>query len=232
MSTTNATIGFGASFGIWDGATYVDVAEIVGINQGQRSRPPHDATHLQSPDGYREFIPGIVAGGEVSLTFNYLPANEVALLAAFEAGAGQFQITAPDGQMMRFWAVSTLFEPGALEIDEKRTGSASLTISGKPTIHAAAAPTNVVLPAISGTVQEGETLTAYPGVWTGSPSFAFVWQEEIATVWTAISGATSATLTVPGGSTVGRPLRVVVTGTNSAGSAAANSAETTDVIGA
>jgi hypothetical protein len=91
-------------------------------------------------------------------------------------------------------------------------------------------PANIALPAISGTAQEGQTLTAFPGVWTNAFGFTYQWQEEISTVWTNITGATSSTLVVPGGSTIGRPLRVVVTASNSTGTATANSAPTANVI--
>jgi len=114
------------------------------------------------------------------------------------------------------------------EIGVDNTGSFGTL---KP-VEAPLAPTNTALPAISGTAQEGQTLTAFPGIWTGSPTFTYQWQEEIATVWTNIAGATASTLVVPGGSTIGRPLRVAVTGTNVTGSATANSAPTANVIAA
>jgi len=114
--------------------------------------------------------------------------------------------------------------------DDAATFSATIASSGEITFTASAAPTNTVLPAISGTVQEGETLTAFPGVWTGSPSFSYQWQEDDGG-FTNITGATSATY-VPVTGNVGNALRVVVTGTNSAGSASATSAATVVVAGA
>jgi len=93
-------------------------------------------------------------------------------------------------------------------------------------------PANTEVPTISGTVQEGETLTATTGTWTGDPTFTYQWQEDIAGVWTNITGATAATLEVPGGATVGRTLRVGVTGTNVVGSATAFSAATVAVLAA
>lgn len=59
---------------------------------------------------------------------------------------------------------------------------------------APAVPSNVSPPTISGANTPGSLLTANNGTWTGSPtSYAHQWQEEIATVWTDISGATSDT---------------------------------------
>jgi hypothetical protein len=90
-------------------------------------------------------------------------------------------------------------------------------------------PVNTALPSVSGTAQVGQTLTASPGTWSGSPapSFAYQWQRGTSN----ISGATSATYTPVVGD-VGSTLRVVVTATNSSGSAAAASASTAAVSAA
>lgn len=53
------------------------------------------------------------------------------------------------------------------------------------------APANVVLPSISGILTQGETLTANPGSWTGTPSGAYGYQWQRSGV--NIGGATSAT---------------------------------------
>lgn len=57
-----------------------------------------------------------------------------------------------------------------------------------------AVPVNTVAPAVTGTPTVGSTLSLSNGTWTGSPtSYAYQWQEDIASVWTNISGATSNT---------------------------------------
>lgn len=82
----------------------------------------------------------------------------------------------------------------------------------------ASAPTNTVLPAISGVVETGEVLTAFPGVWTGNPTLTYQWQADDAgnDTFADISGATSATFTALVGN-VGDALRVEVTGVNAEG---------------
>lgn len=93
---------------------------------------------------------------------------------------------------------------------------------------AGAVAVNTVLPAISGVAQEGEVLTAWPGVWTGGvDSYTYQWKNEGAN----IVGATSATYTPVVGD-VGDNLTVTVTAVNAAGSASATSAETIAVIAA
>lgn len=93
------------------------------------------------------------------------------------------------------------------------------------------APVNVLLPSIAGIAQEGQTLTALEGIWSNDPtSFTYKWQEDDGG-WADISGATGKTYTV-GAGVVGNALRVVVTATNGAGSTAAESGATADVVGA
>ncbi len=53
-------------------------------------------------------------------------------------------------------------------------------------------PVNSVLPAITGTVEVGETLTCSTGTWTGATSYAYQWLRD----GVAITGATAATHTI------------------------------------
>src|SRR5204863_3352018 len=96
------------------------------------------------------------------------------------------------------------------------------------------APSNVSLPAISGTAQEGQTLSASTGTWTGSPTaFSYEWKRCGAGggSCTAIAGATAAPYAI-GEADVGKTLRVAVTASNAAGSSApAESAPTAVVPG-
>src|SRR5579859_4484240 len=95
----------------------------------------------------------------------------------------------------------------------------------------AAAPQNTASPAISGNARDGQTLTASDGTWSNSPtSFSYQWQRcgSDGTGCGDITGGTSKTYAVVTGD-VGHTLRVVVTGSNTDGKAAANSAPT-DVV--
>lgn len=108
---------------------------------------------------------------------------------------------------------------------------AALTASGfaAPSATLQYAPTNTAAPTISGTPQEGSTLTANPGAWTGDQPIVFTYQ------WTrcntggdncvAIPGATNQTYQVTSAD-VGTTLRVEVTGRNSQGASTARSSQT------
>jgi hypothetical protein len=89
------------------------------------------------------------------------------------------------------------------------------------------APRNTALPSVGGTAQVGQTLTATTGSWSGSAPihYAFQWQQDgVAN----IAGATGSSYR-PLAADVGHKLDVVVTASNSAGSASAASPQTAAV---
>ena len=98
----------------------------------------------------------------------------------------------------------------------------------------AAAPVNTAPPAITGTPQVGQTLTASTGTWTNSPtSFAYQWLRcnGGGNSCDAVANATQSTYTLVAAD-VGSTMRVRVTATNADGSNSAQSAQTAVVIAA
>jgi hypothetical protein len=93
---------------------------------------------------------------------------------------------------------------------------------------AQAAPANTATPTISGTPQEGSTLTASNGTWSGSPTgYAYAWSrcDQNGDACAAIAGANAATYQAQSAD-VGHTIRVTVTATNADGSTSATSAPT------
>ena len=92
-----------------------------------------------------------------------------------------------------------------------------------------AAPINTAAPTISGTAEEGQTLTTTAGTWTGSPSpsYAYQWQicDASGNSCTNITGANKRELAVSHDD-VGGTLRVAVAATNTQGEASSVSAAT------
>jgi hypothetical protein len=87
-------------------------------------------------------------------------------------------------------------------------------------------PVSTAAPTIAGAAQEGQTLTASKGGWSGGPtSYAYAWStcDANGSSCSAISGATAATYKAAS-TDVGGRLRVTVTATNAGGSSQATSA--------
>lgn len=98
-------------------------------------------------------------------------------------------------------------------------------------------PRNDAPPTVSGTAQEGQTLTADPGRWSGDQPIVFAYR------WQRCNANGGNCVNIPGGDAddrtyqlkqadVGNRVRVRVTATNADGSRAANSAPTGLVTGA
>lgn len=88
-------------------------------------------------------------------------------------------------------------------------------------------PANSVLPAITGTTTQGQTLTCSTGTWSKSPSFSYQWQRS----GVPIIGATASTYLLAAAD-VGKLMSCTVKATKSGVSAVATSAQTAAVAAA
>lgn len=133
---TVAAIGYGSKFAIYNGSAYIDVAEVTNITWPGYSRDAVDATHMASPNTFREYIAGLMDAGEVSVEINFVPSATDVIVAAMVAGVGQFQIEHVSGMKLQFSAIVTGYE-AAVPLDDKMTASATFKVTGKPTALAA-----------------------------------------------------------------------------------------------
>ena len=119
-----------------------------------------------------------------------------------------------------YTAVLTVEDDGGL------VATASVGVNIQPAPIPPQPPANTTLPSISGTAQQGQTLTASTGVWSGDTPQTYTYQWRRCSSGggncTNISGQTASTY-VLGASDVGATIRVIVTATNGAGSASATS---------
>jgi len=94
-------------------------------------------------------------------------------------------------------------------------------------------PSNTSPPTIAGTAQEGQTLTAGSGTWSGTQpiNYAYQWQrcESSGANCAPIAGATTTTYTLTAAE-VGSTVEVAVTASNTAGSGTASSAPSAVVV--
>lgn len=139
---TDATIGLGTILAYGDGGspeTFRTLAEVTDLTGPGMSRETPDATHMLSPDGYREFLGGLKDGGELTVECNHLPNDasqdsSTGVLALFESGDKRtWRITFPTTPTV-IWemdAVVSAFEP-SFPLDDKLGLSVTLKVSGKP----------------------------------------------------------------------------------------------------
>ena len=117
-----------------------------------------------------------------------------------------------------------------VQVTATNAGGSGTPATSTPTATVIAAlPVISVLPTITGTAQQGQTLTASTGTWSNTPtSYAYQW-ESCTTTCTAITAATASTYVVVS-TDVGKTIEVEVTATNTGGTSAAATSLPTAVV--
>ena len=119
-------------------------------------------------------------------------------------------------------------------VTAKNGGGETPAASPKSAVVGASAPVNKVLPSISGTAKDGETLKAEPGSWEGTPTITYSYQWQSCNgsgeACKPIEGATASTYKLGSGD-VGATLKVIVTAKNGGGETPAASPKSA-VVGA
>lgn len=130
---------------IGDGATptevFTTISEVTDLGGPSLTLETIDVTSHDSSSGWREFIGGLLDGGEVSFTINYVPTH-----ATHDATTGvladmknrvvrNFELVFPDSgtTTWSFSALVTGFEPGE-PVDTQLTADVTLKVSGEPTL--------------------------------------------------------------------------------------------------
>ena len=101
---TNARIGHKTLFQLFDQtvspAAWFTVGEVKNITPPSFARDAVDATHTESPEAWREFIPGLKDAGEITAELNLVPDSDSTekLLGTFDSDdLQQARILFPDG---------------------------------------------------------------------------------------------------------------------------------------
>ncbi|MBB4860385.1 lysophospholipase L1-like esterase [Novosphingobium chloroacetimidivorans] len=117
--------------------------------------------------------------------------------------------------------IVSVTETNAAASNSPRTSDGIYTVT-------APAPVNIALPTITGTAQEGQTLTVSNGTWSGSPtSYTYQWLRD----GVAISGSINSTRILTSVD-IGATITARVTANNETGSTSATSAASAVVIAA
>lgn len=146
MAATNALIGYGVHLARGDGASpevFTNLAEVIDLSAPSMTKDSVEATHTDSPDSFREFIPGLKDGGEFTAVCNFLPSNATqdntsgGALNDFinETTTRNWRISFPGSPTVTwtFKAVITGYE-AVTPIDDRMTLNLTFKVAGAPTI--------------------------------------------------------------------------------------------------
>lgn len=110
------------------------IANLTSIGEIGVESEEIDATDLDSPDNYKEFIAGSKDAGEVSIAGNIKDESNVEKMLALAESQSieKWTVTYPSGAKWVFNAFVKSFKDGEKTTDGLATFTASLRISGKP----------------------------------------------------------------------------------------------------
>jgi Lambda phage tail tube protein, TTP len=142
MPASNALLGYGSEFAIVSDASpdlYVPISEILSITPPSAVLDQIDVTHMTSPNRRREFISGLIDGGECSFEMNWIPGStsDDRLFELLNLGVGisrrrSCRISYPNGVTDTFDAELTGYEP-AVPFDDKMTATITFKVTGDVT---------------------------------------------------------------------------------------------------
>jgi len=135
----------GTQLKMGDGATvevFETIAEVADIGGPSFSRDSIDTTNHDSPGGYKEGLPGLRDGGEVTFSINFMPENEthIAAIAQFDDDeVHNWQLVYPitPAKQWNFKGYITKFDTKA-PVGDKLSADMTVKVSGKPVLAAAA----------------------------------------------------------------------------------------------
>lgn len=124
-----------------DGLTpenFTTIAEVTDLGGPSFSRDSIDTTNHDSSGGYKEAIPGLRDGGEVTFTVNFMPedATHIAAIAQFDDdNVHNWQVVYPitPSKKWDFAAFITKFDTKA-PVGDKLSADITLKVSGKPVL--------------------------------------------------------------------------------------------------
>ena len=110
------------------------IANLTSIGEIGVESEEIDATDLDSPDNYKEFIAGSKDAGEVSLAGNIKDESNVEKMLALAESQSveEWTVNYPSGAKWVFKAFVKSFKDGEKTTDGLATFTATLRISGKP----------------------------------------------------------------------------------------------------
>ncbi len=123
--------GFGTKLYRMSGTNSTAIAGITKVGGPSMEGKDIDVTDMDSTNGFMEFLPGIVNGGEVDLEMNYIKTDFNTNIGLFRT-TGSYKLVLPDSANLAF---NGYMKKLGLEApyDDKVGAKSSWKISGKPT---------------------------------------------------------------------------------------------------
>lgn len=141
--TTEARIGWGGEIQVSSSSSaagLVEIGEVRSFTMGSDEADEHEVTHLKSPGRRKEFIAGMIDGGEMTIQINYVPgsASDLLLTDALDTGttrAIRAIIPDDDGLGTAAWQHTTSgfvkrYAPDEVQPNAPITASVTLRITG------------------------------------------------------------------------------------------------------
>lgn len=144
MAETRAISGYGVLLKVGDGAAtevFAAIAELKNISGPGFELDVIDVTNMTSPDGFREFIGGLINPGELTFTLNFIPTDPThspatgLLKDMFDRKRRNYRLTFPVSPQPVNWTMPALVTNFSTDqpLDDAVTADVTLKITGKPT---------------------------------------------------------------------------------------------------
>lgn len=133
---TDAAIGYGTTYEIWDASlgvpAFVKIGEVFEVTPGSESADRVEVTHMESPNRRREYIAGLIDSGEATFQINWVPNNatDLFLRALFDGGiVAPHKVTFPNGVTVTYDGTIIGYEK-AVPLDDRMTATVTVGVSG------------------------------------------------------------------------------------------------------
>lgn len=139
---SDATIGWSSTIKLHNGTILTELAEVFNITLPEDQADEVDVTHYKSPNRRKEFIAGLIDGGEMTVEMNYIAGSATDLLLSAAKAAGDvrvWEVTIPNASNGWKFAGSGFVKTytPAIPVDDKLTATATIRVSGAVTESAA-----------------------------------------------------------------------------------------------
>lgn len=203
---------------------FVSLSQVTTVEKTGGEQQFYTWQYLEDRSGRQRQRPTFKNAKAITLTLDYDPAlTWYNTLVEMDAAKDPvvLRATLPNGVVFYYFVYPSFDGDPSMTINENMDNTATFSLTSDFTRYDPVAnptPVNLTLPAVTGTPQEGETLTTTTGSWQGADSTSIEWMRGS----TPISGETGTTLLLTS-SDVGQNISSRVTASNTNGNTTANS---------